>query len=341
MVTHDILTTKAACKNRQWLLDARPVGKLTGKEFRWHEASIPQPSEGQVLVRNLWLSVDPAQRIWMWRDSYIPKIPVGDVMASFAVGQILESRHPDFKAGDIVRGSFGWQDYVATDGKVFGGMYKVSPGVPPNLALSLFGINDLTAYFGITEIGQVKAGETVVVSGAAGATGSVAGQIAKIKGCRIIGTAGSKEKCDWLVNEAHFDAAIDYKSEDLRARLSALCPRGIDVFFDNVGGAILNEVLARINLNARIALCGSISIYDASAPMLARPITPTLWQGAGASWDSAGLIIPRVSPRPTRRSAAGSAKANSSRRRTSRSASSMPHERSCACLPARISGSSL
>jgi NADPH-dependent curcumin reductase len=247
-------------------------------------------------------------------------------MVSFAVGQILESRHPDFKAGDIVRRSFGWQDYVATDGKVFGGMRKVPPGLPPNLALSLFGINGLTAYFGITEVGQVKAGETVVVSGAAGATGSVAGQIAKIKGCRVIGTAGSKEKCDWLVTEAHFDAAI-YKSEDLRARLSALCPKGIDVFFDNVGGAVLNEVLARINLNARIALCGSISIYDASAPMPGPANYPNLVAGAGASWDSAGLIIHRVSPRPSRRSAAGSAKANSSRRRTSPSASSMPHER--------------
>src|ERR1700680_3459929 len=266
MDTHDVPTTKAVGKNRQWILDARPVGKLTGKEFRWHEASIPQPSNGQVLIRNLWLSVDPAQRIWMWRDSYIPKIPIGDVMASFAVGQILESRHPDFKAGDIVRGSFGWQDYVATDEKVFGGMHKVPTGVTPNLALRLFGVNGLTAYFGITEDGQVKAAETVVVSGAAGATGSVAGQIAKIKGCRVIGTAGSKEKCAWLVNEAHFDAAIDYKSEDVGVRLSQLCPNGIDVFFDNVGGEVLNEVLARINLNARIVLCGSISKSDAATP---------------------------------------------------------------------------
>jgi hypothetical protein len=145
-------------------------------------------------------------------------------------------------------------------------MHKVPPGVPPNLALSLFGINGLTAYFGITEVGQVKAGETVVVSGAAGATGSVAGQIAKIKGCRVIGTAGSKQKCDWLVTKAHFDAAIDYKSEDIGARLSALCPNGIDVFFDNVGGAVLNEVLTRINLKARIVLCGSISKSDASEP---------------------------------------------------------------------------
>src|ERR1700688_1149484 len=229
-------------KNRQWILNSRPAGKLTGEEFRWNEAPIPEPSEGQMLIRTLWLSVDPAQRIWMARDSYKPAVPLGAVMQSFAVGQVLESRRPDFKPGDLVRGDFGWQDYVVTDGYGFGGMQKVPPGTPPNLALGLFGVNGLTAYFGMLEIGKIKADETVVVSGAAGATGSVAGQIAKIKGCRVVGTAGSKEKCDWLVTEAHFDAAIDYKSEDLRARLSAFCPNGIDVFFDNVGGAVLNEV---------------------------------------------------------------------------------------------------
>src|ERR671918_824212 len=168
-------------KNRQWILNVRPAGRLTGEEFRWNEASIPQPSNGQVLVRNLWLSVDPAQRTWMTRDSYKPKVPLGEVMQSFAVGQVLESRHPDFKAGDLVRGDFGWQDYAATDGKTFGGIQKLPPGMPLNLALSLFGLNGLTAYFGITDIGQIKAGETVVVSSAAGATGSTAGQIAKIK----------------------------------------------------------------------------------------------------------------------------------------------------------------
>jgi NADPH-dependent curcumin reductase CurA len=221
---------------------------------------IPRPSDGQVLVRTLLLSVDPAQRIWMSRDSYKPAVPLGDVMQSFGVGQVLESRHPEFRPGDLVQGDFSWQDYVVTDGKGFGGMHKLSPGVPPSLGLSVFGVNGQTAYFGITEIGQIKAGETVVVSSAAGATGSVAGQIAKIKGCRVIGTAGGKEKCDWLVKEAHFDAAIDYKSEDIGARLSELCPNGIDVFFNNVGGAVLNEVLARINLKARLVLCGSISI---------------------------------------------------------------------------------
>jgi NADPH-dependent curcumin reductase len=253
-------------KNRQWILAARPAGKLTGEEFRWNEAPIPLPSDGQALIRTLWLSVDPAQRIWMARDSYKPAVPLGDVMQSFAVGQVLESCHPDFKPGDLVRGDFGWQDYVVTDGNGFGGMQKLPPGTPPNLALGLFGVNGLTAYFGMMEIGRVKSGDTVVVSGAAGATGSVAGQIAKIQGCRVIGTAGGKDKCDWLVNEAHFDAAIDYKSEDAGARLSELCRNGIDVFFDNIGGTVLNEVLARINLNARVVLCGSISKTDATTP---------------------------------------------------------------------------
>jgi NADPH-dependent curcumin reductase CurA len=253
-------------KNRQWILNARPAGRLTGEEFRWNEAPIPQPSDGQVLVRTLLLSVDPAQRIWMSRDSYEPAVPLGDVMQSFVVGQVIESRHPDFKRGDLVRGEFGWQDYAVTDGKSFGGMQKVPPGIPPNLALGLFGLNGLTAYIGMAEVGKINAGETVVVSGAAGATGSVAGQIAKLKGCRVIGTAGGKEKCDWLVEEAHFDAAINYKNEDVGTRLSELCPNGIDVFFDNVGGEVLNEVLARINLHARIVLCGSISKSDAATP---------------------------------------------------------------------------
>jgi NADPH-dependent curcumin reductase CurA len=151
-------------------------------------------------------------------------------------------------------------------GKGFSGMQKVPPGIPPHLALGLFGLNGLTAYIGIAEVGKVNAGETVVVSGAAGATGSVAGQVAKIKGCHVIGTAGGRDKCDWLVNEAHFDAAIDYKNEDVGARLSELCPNGIDVLFDNVGGEVLNEVLARINVYARIVLCGSISKSDAARP---------------------------------------------------------------------------
>ena len=249
-------------KNRQWILDARPAGQLTGKEFRWNETAVPEPSDGQILVRNLWLSFDPTQRNWMARDSYVPMIPLGEVMRAIGVGQVVKSRHPDFKPGELVQGWWGWQDYVVADGRSLGGVRKLPPDVPPNTALSLFGITGNTAYFGITEIGQVKSGETVVVSGAAGSTGSVAGQIAKIKGCRVIGTAGGKEKCDWLTQVAGFDGAIDYKSEHIGSRLSALCPNGIDVFFDNVGGVVLNEVLARINLKARIVLCGAISRYN-------------------------------------------------------------------------------
>jgi len=249
-------------KNHQWILEARPTGHLTGKEFRWNETSIPKPADGQALVRTLWLSFDPTQRGWMAQDSYLPKIPLGEVMRAAGVGQVIESRHPDFKPGDLVQGWWGWQDYAVTDGKSLGGMRKLPPGVPPNTALSLFGITGCTAYFGIIDVGQIKSGETVVVSGAAGSTGSVAGQIAKIKGCRVVGTAGGTEKCDWLRQVAGFDGAIDYKSEDIGTRLSALCPNGIDVFFDNVGGVVLNEVLARINLKARIVLCGAISRYN-------------------------------------------------------------------------------
>jgi NADPH-dependent curcumin reductase CurA len=152
---------------------------LTGDEFSWNEAPIPEPADGQVLIRILWLSLDPAQRIWMSRDSYKPAIPLGTVMQSFAAGQVLESRHPDFKAGDVVRGDFGWQDYVVADGTTFGGIHKILPGVPPNLALSLFGVNGMTAYFGMKDVGQAKAGETVVVSGAAGATGSFGPRLVK------------------------------------------------------------------------------------------------------------------------------------------------------------------
>jgi NADPH-dependent curcumin reductase CurA len=252
--------------NRRWLLQSRPEGLVSESNFRMTEEPIPVPADGQVLVRTLWLSFDPTQRGWMSRDSYLPMVPLGDVMRAAGVGQVVQSRHSGYQPGEFVQGGFGWQDYIATDGQGFLAMRKLPPDVPANLALSLFGITGLTAYFGMIDVGQIKAGETVVVSGAAGSTGSVAGQIGKIKGCRVIGTAGGKEKCDWLVKEAGFDAAIDYKSENIGARLSELCPNGIDVFFDNVGGEVLNEVLARINIKARIVLCGAISRYNETVP---------------------------------------------------------------------------
>jgi len=253
--------------NRQWRLVRRPEGNIRQDDFQLTEAAVPTPKDGQVLVRNLWLSFDPTQRGWMTMDTYVPMIPLGEVMRAAGVGQIIQSKHSDYKPGEFVQGAFGWQDYIATDGADFIPMRKLPAGVPPNLALSLFGITGPTAYFGVLDVGQVKAGDTFVVSGAAGATGSVAGQIARIKGCRVIGTAGGKAKCDWLRNELGFDGVIDYKSEDVGAQLSALCPNGIDVFFDNVGGVVLNEVLARLRFKARVVLCGAISRYNDVTPL--------------------------------------------------------------------------
>ncbi len=249
--------------NRQWILVSRPEHAIEESCFEWREGvPVPEPAEGQLLVRNLWLSFDPTQRGWMTQDTYVPKIPLGEVMRAGAVGQVAASRKPGFETGDLVTGGFGWQDWALTDGSGIFGLRKLPPGTPPNLALGLLGATGLTAYFGVLAVAQPKAGETFVVSGAAGATGSVAGMIARNLGCRVIGIAGGPMKCDWLVKEAGFDASIDYKSEDVGERLSALCPDGIDVYFDNVGGEILDAVLARIRRGARIAICGAISRYE-------------------------------------------------------------------------------
>lgn len=252
--------------NRQWLLANRPEGMVGEHNFRWTEAAVPSPADGEVLVRNLWLSFDPTQRGWMSYQTYVPAIPLGSVMRAGAVGQVVESRHPGFRAGDMVQGVFGWEDYSVTDGRGFFPMRKVAPGVPPNLALGVLGLTGMTAYFGVLEHGRPRKGETFLVSSAAGAVGSIAGQIAKIYGLRVVGTAGGKEKCDWLLHEAGFDGAIDYRSEDVGARLSVLCPDGIDIFFDNVGGTVLDLALARLRRNGRVVLCGAISRYQEKVP---------------------------------------------------------------------------
>jgi NADPH-dependent curcumin reductase len=240
---------------------------VSENNFSLTESPVPIPKEGEVLIRNLWLSFDPTQRSWMSRDTYIPKIPLDEVMKAFALGQVVESHHPSFKVGELLEGLFGWQDYIAigANEKGLSALQRVPQEVPPNLALSLLGTTGLTAYFGVNDIAQSKEGETFVVSAAAGAVGSIAGQIAKIKGCRVIGIAGGKSKCDWVIKEAGFDGAIDYKSEDVGTRLSELCPKGIDVYFDNVGGPMLDEALARINMFARIVICGAISQYNSSS----------------------------------------------------------------------------
>jgi NADPH-dependent curcumin reductase len=247
--------------NRRWLLAQRPQGMVTPLDFRWVEEPARGPSDGEVLVRNLYLSCDPTQRGWMGGDTYMPGVHVGEVMRSFAAGQILESRHPHYATGQLVQGLLGWQDYALVKPET-ARLAELPAGVSIETALSALGLTGLTAYFGLLEVGRPEPGETVVVSGAAGATGSVVGQIAKIKGCRAVGIAGGGEKCRYLRDELGFDAAIDYKSEDVAARLKEACPRGIDVFFDNVGGEILEIALSRLALRARVVICGAISRYN-------------------------------------------------------------------------------
>jgi NADPH-dependent curcumin reductase CurA len=249
-------------KNRQWLLARRPQGMVSPADFTWTEGEVPAPADREVLVQNLWLSCDPTQRGWLAGDTYLPAVKIGEVVRSFALGRVVESKHPRFQKGQLVQGLFGWQDYACVTTGTTESPSPVPEGVSIQTAMSALGMTGITAYFGLLEVGKIKAGETVVVSGAAGATGSVAGQIAKIHGCRVIGVAGGAEKCKRLIEELGFDGAIDYKSEDIGARLKELCPKRIDVFFDNVGGEILDAALARLALRGRVVLCGAISRYN-------------------------------------------------------------------------------
>jgi len=249
-------------KNRQWLLARRPKGAIQDSDFNFVETEVPTPGDNEVLLRNLLLSCDPTQRGWIAYDTYLPAVKIGEVVRSGAAGRVVASNNPDYAVGDILTGLTGWQDYVAMNPK--GRLSKLPAGTPLELALSVLGLTGVTAYFGLLEVGRPVAGETVVVSGAAGATGSVVGQIAKIKDCRVIGIAGGAEKCRWLTDDLGFDAAIDYKSENVSARLKELCPKGINIFFDNVGGEILDAALARLALRGRVVLCGGIAGYNAT-----------------------------------------------------------------------------
>ncbi|MEV5835471.1 NADP-dependent oxidoreductase [Nocardia sp. NPDC052112] len=256
-------------KNRAWLLTTRPTGLVGREHFQWHEDPLPAIRPGEFLIRNQWLSCDAAQRAWMQFDTYIPALPLGTVMASGAIGEVVTSKHPGFAPGDLVYGVFGWQDYAVSDGSPFGGLVppqKLPPGTDAITAMSLFGIGALTAYFGLLDIGRPQPGETVVVSAAAGAVGSIVCQIAKIHGCRVIGIAGGTQKCAWLRDVLGTDDAIDYKNEDLAVRLAQTCPDGIDVFYDNVGGAALDAALANLADEARIVLCGAVSGYCVTPP---------------------------------------------------------------------------
>ncbi len=252
--------------NGQWRLRTRPDGMVRESDFEYVEEEIGGPGEGQLLVRNLYLAFEPAMRGWL-NDvkSYVPPVGIGEVMRASTVGQVVESRHPGFAAGDIVSGMLGWQQYAIADGEpgMMGRLTKVPAGIPPYLVLSALGGTGLTAYFGMLDVGELKEGDTVLVSGAAGATGSVAAQIARIKGAaKVVGIAGGAAKCKWLVDEAGCDAAIDYKSEDVGQQLRQEFPKGVDLFFDNVGGEILDAALLNMAQKGRVVICGGISQYN-------------------------------------------------------------------------------
>ena len=253
----------AAAKNRQILLVETPKGKLGPEHFRLAEAPMPTPGDGEVLLRVRLISLDAANRAWMQGATYREAVTAGTVMAGGAIAEVVESKAPGFSAGDLVFADTGWQDYAALPAKR---LIKVPKIEPMTRLLSVYGIAGLTAYFGLLNIANPKAGETVVVSAAAGSVGSIVGQIAKIKGCRVVGIAGGKAKCDWLVEELGFDAAVDYKSGPLFKALKEAAPKGIDVYFDNVGGDILETCLFQMNNGGRVACCGAISAYDGAAP---------------------------------------------------------------------------
>jgi NADPH-dependent curcumin reductase CurA len=250
--------------NRRWLLAQRPQGMVKDSDFRRDDQPVPAPGPGEFLVRQTHLSFDPTQRGWISADTYLPAVKIGDVVRAAGVGQVVQSNHPGFKVGQMVQGGFGWQDYVVTAGQTeFMPVQPLFPGVTPEQALGVFGITGLTAWFGLTDVGKPKAGETVVVSGAAGATGSVVVQIAKALSCRVIGIAGGPEKCAWVVRTAGADACIDYKHEAVATRLKELAPSGVNVVFENVGGEILEASMLNLAQKARIVLCGGISGYNA------------------------------------------------------------------------------
>ncbi|MGA2127500.1 MAG: NADP-dependent oxidoreductase [Xanthobacteraceae bacterium] len=248
-------------KNRQIVMASRPVGAPKPSDFKLVEAAAPEPGDGQVLLRTLWLSLDPYMRGRMSAGrSYAKPVEVGDVIVGGTVSEVVASRRPDFAKGDIVLGYAGWQDYAVSDGT---GLRKLDPKAAPiSTALGILGMPGMTAYTGLTIIGQPKPGETVAVAAAVGPVGSAVGQIAKIKGCRAVGIAGGAEKCRYLIDELGFDAAVDHRSPTLADDLARACPKGIDVYFENVGGAVWSAVLPLLNDFARVPVCGLIAHYN-------------------------------------------------------------------------------
>lgn len=253
--------------NKQQILALRPEGMPAADTWRLEENPVPELKEGEILLKNHYISLDPAMRGWMNdRKSYIPPVQLGEVMRAGSVGEVIKvNNNPNFKVGDVLTGWGGVQQYHVSDGS---GYYPVNLDLAPMPTyIGTLGMPGLTAYFGILEVGKIKEGDVVLVSGAAGAVGSIVGQIAKLKGCTVVGIAGGAEKCRYLTEELGFDGAIDYKHEDIYAGLKKHCPKGIDVYFDNVGGDILDAALTRLRMHARIVICGAISQYNNTTPV--------------------------------------------------------------------------
>jgi NADPH-dependent curcumin reductase CurA len=244
---------------------------LAPGDLRLTETPLPTIADGQALARVKYLSIDPTMRVWMAVDTYLPAVPIGEVMRAAGLAEVVESRHKDFKKGDKVVGLTGLQDYCVIHPAGKRGSFRKVPPIPfisDTAFLGVLGVTGITAYFGMMDIAKPQKGETLVVSAAAGATGSIAGQIGKIQGCRVVGIAGGPEKCKWLTDELGFDAAIDYKQADWKEKLAAATPKGVDINYENVGGEIMHEVLQRMNLHGRVVLCGLISGYTKEDPAL-------------------------------------------------------------------------
>jgi len=250
--------------NRRLVLAERPTGAVEDKTIRLEQVDVPEPGSGEALVHNRYLSIDPTIRTWMDDvHGYLPPIGIDEVVRSGGVGEVVRSSSDRYHVGDLVFGLTGWQDYVLAD-EGARAMQVLPPGIDPTATLSVFGTTGMTAYFGLLDVGRVTQGDTVVVSGAAGATGSTVGQIARIKGAaRVVGIAGTDEKCAWLVDELGFDTGVNYKTEDVAARLRDACPDGINLYFDNVGGELLDICLGQLALRGRVVLCGAIASYNA------------------------------------------------------------------------------
>ena len=252
--------------NRQWRLRSRPTGLIKPDDFELVSEPIPEPAEDQILIRTVYLSLDPAMRGWLIdRPSYVPPVQLGEVMRGLAVGIVEKSNHPKFATGDRVQGMFGWQEYRLSNGEGVNKLPEIS--LPFSAYLGLFGLAGLTSYSGLLEVGQPKAGETLLISGAAGSVGSLVGQIGKVKDLRVVGIAGTDEKCHWLREDLGFDAAVNYKDADYKKQLKAACPNGVDIYFENVGGEILETALSLMNTFGRVVVCGLISQYNATGPV--------------------------------------------------------------------------